>query len=191
MYGHVKHMSRRGGHMKRALQIALSLLAVSAVEAGAADIPMKAPPRAQVMAPVANWTGCYIGGNVGGGWARDRVTWTGINEAGAAFSGGAAPGIPAAANADLNGTGFVGGGQIGCNYQFNTFLLGAEVDAQYTGFRATRNTTSLGTATIVPGTISESFESKWLATFRGRAGFVMGPALFYVTGGAAIADAKF
>ena len=53
--------------MKRALQIGLGLLAVSAVEAVAADIPMKAPVRAPVVAPIANWTGCYIGGNVGGG----------------------------------------------------------------------------------------------------------------------------
>src|SRR5215212_8309438 len=134
MYGYVKSRSRRGGHMKRALQIGLSLLAVSAVEAVAADIPMKAPVRAPVMAPVSNWTGCYIGGNVGGGWTRDRVTWSGLREDVTAFAAGAATVVPAAANGDINTTGFIGGGQVGCNYQFNTFVIGAEVDAQYTGF---------------------------------------------------------
>src|SRR3954468_4153832 len=129
--------------MKRALQIGLSLLAVSAVEAVAADIPMKAPVRAPVVAPVSNWTGCYIGGNVGGGWARNRVTWGGIVEAPTAFATDAATVIPAAANADFSATGFVGGGQIGCNYQFNSFVIGAEVDADYTGFRATRAATSV------------------------------------------------
>src|SRR4051794_18906640 len=155
-----------------------SILIAGALPAAAADLPVKAQPMAPIAAAY-NWTGCYIGGNVGGGWVRDGVTWTGIREDVTAFAVGAATVVPAAANADYTASGFVGGGQIGCNYQFNTFLLGAEVDAQYTGFRGSRVTTSVGTATIVPGTISESFESNWLATFRGRAGFVMGPALFY------------
>ena len=175
--------------MKRALLVGLSVLTFSAVQASAADLPVKARPMAPVAAAY-NWTGCYIGGNVGGGWARDRVTWTGITESPTAFAPGGATVIPAAANADLNATGFIGGGQVGCNYQFNNFLLGAEVDAQYTGFRASRVTTSVGTATIVPGNIAESFESNWLATFRGRAGFTTGPVLFYVTGGAAWANVK-
>src|SRR5205085_5348272 len=177
--------------MKRALQIGLSLLAVSAVEAVAADIPMKAPVRAPVVAPVSNWTGCYIGGNVGGGWARSRDSWTGIVEGPVAFATDAGAVLPPAANGDVNATGFVGGGQIGCNYQVNSFVLGAEVDAQYTGFRGTRTAASVGTVNIAPGNITESFESKWLATFRGRAGFTTGPVLFYVTGGAALADLRF
>jgi len=182
--------------MKRALVAGLSILAFSAGQAFAADIPMKAARPAPMMAVAPTWTGCYIGGNVGGGWARDRVTWTGITEAGSAFAAGAATVLPAAANADFNGTGFVGGGQIGCNYQMNSFVLGVEADAQYTGMRGSRTTVSLGNtnggpATIVPGNISESFESNWLATFRGRAGFTTGPVLFYVTGGAAVAGVKF
>jgi len=149
-----------------------------------------------MMAPVMTWTGCYIGGNAGGGWARNTATWTGITEGPTAFAAGAATVVPAAANGDYNGSGFVGGGQIGCNYQTGMFVLGAEVDAQYTGIRGSRNAVSLGNtnggpATIVPGTITESFESKWLATFRGRAGIASGQWLFYVTGGAAIADVTF
>ena len=35
--------------------------------ASAADMALKAAP---VAAPLYNWTGCYIGGNVGGGWTR-------------------------------------------------------------------------------------------------------------------------
>lgn len=182
--------------MKRALIAGLSVLALSAVQAGAADIPMKAAPMAPVMAPVATWTGCYIGGNVGGGWARDRTTWTGITESGTAFAAGAATVLPGAANGDMTGTGFIGGGQIGCNYQTGQFVLGAEVDAQYTGLKGSRAAVSLGNtnggpATIVPGAISESFDAKWLSTFRGRAGIAAGPALFYVTGGAAIANVTF
>src|ERR1700752_3841345 len=36
--------------------------------ASAADLPLKAPPMPVVT--VYNWTGCYVGGNIGGKWAR-------------------------------------------------------------------------------------------------------------------------
>jgi len=38
----------------------------------AADMAVKAPPPPP--APVYRWTGCYIGGNVGGLWGRDTTT---------------------------------------------------------------------------------------------------------------------
>jgi outer membrane immunogenic protein len=182
--------------MNRAILAGLSVLAFSAVQAGAADIPMKAAAVAPMIAVAPTWTGCYIGGNAGGGWARNSATWTGVTEGGTAFATGAATVVPAASNGDYNGTGFVGGGQIGCNYQIGAFVLGAEADAQYTGIKGSRAAVSLGNtnggpATIVPGTIAESFDSKWLATFRGRAGIASGQWLFYVTGGAAVADVTF
>jgi hypothetical protein len=116
-------------------------------------------------------------------------------EAPTAFAAGAATVLPAAVNADYSATGFVGGGQIGCNYQMGSFVLGGEADAQYTSFRGSRGAVSLGNtnggpATIVPGIIAESFESNWWQPFRGRAGFTTGPILFYVTGGAAWANSS-
>ena len=57
--------------MKRALVGGLGFLALAAAPAMAADIPVKAPVVAPVMAPlVYNWSGFYIGGNIGGGWAN-------------------------------------------------------------------------------------------------------------------------
>ena len=55
--------------MKHVLTATLGLLAISAVPAAAADLPVKARPMVPVVAAY-NWTGCYIGGNVGGKWAR-------------------------------------------------------------------------------------------------------------------------
>ena len=57
--------------MKRLLlsSAALTLLAIG--PALAADLPRKAPPAPAVVAPVWNWTGFYIGGNVGGVWQHD------------------------------------------------------------------------------------------------------------------------
>ncbi len=101
--------------MKRAIS-SLGGLAVSALFiaaplsiAVAADMAVKAPPPAVVPAPVYSWTGCYIGGNTGGAWAHKTTTL--------ATSDGDPLGIPAGST-DANGWAY--GGQIGCDYQFNT-----------------------------------------------------------------------
>src|ERR1700684_651781 len=82
-------------------------LAMGAGAAEAPDLPMKAPPMA---APVMtyNWTGCYIGGNVGGAGARTEQTQI-------AKVGGPAI-VPNNDFGTSDGTAFVGGGQIGCDY---------------------------------------------------------------------------
>jgi outer membrane immunogenic protein len=176
----------------------LSILITSALLGGiqgssAADLPLKAPPPAVA---VYNWTGCYIGGNAGGAWARSRDSWTGITETPAgAFAAGAATVIPAAANANLKPDGVEVGGQIGCNIQKGAHVFGVEGDIQYTDLDTTRTAVSLGNTnggppTIVPGNIAETFTSHWLSTIRGRVGYATGPALLYVTGGVAIADLR-
>ena len=128
-------------------------------------------------------------------WARDRVTW-------AASPNRERPSRLALPRCfrlpqtqiTLEG-GFVGGGQIGCNYQMNSFVLGVEADAQYTGMRAavtrSRSATPMAVGHHRSRQHLDLFESNWLATFRGRAGFTTGPVLFYITGGAAFADVTF
>jgi outer membrane immunogenic protein len=160
------------------------LIAAPLRAAYAADMPLKAPPSS----PVATWTGCYVGGNVGGDWARSQDTWTNIIEAPTGFATGAATVLPAAANATLTGSGPIGGGQLGCNYQAGTFVFGLEGDIDATNLSTTRTATSVGTAIIVPGNITESFSSSWLSTIRGRLGVTSGNWLFYGTGGVAFAN---
>ena len=64
----------------------LILCAVSMVgSARAADLPVKAPPPA----PVFNWTGCYVGGYVGGARSDGDMTFTDLGNAQfRSFSGG-------------------------------------------------------------------------------------------------------
>jgi outer membrane immunogenic protein len=54
------------------LTLAISAVAISAVGASAADLPLKAP----AIAPVAvySWTGWYVGGDVGGAWSNADLT---------------------------------------------------------------------------------------------------------------------
>src|SRR5262252_8975757 len=100
--------------MRHLLRAALLMTALQfSGVASAADLPLKAPPAP---APVYyNWTGFYLGVNLGGSWGHQSVT---------ACDGGNKP-PPAAvvppilcASDTLHMNGVIGGGQIGYNWQF-------------------------------------------------------------------------
>src|SRR5206468_6342359 len=95
--------------MKKILYASLAIAALVASPALAADMRapvVKAPP---MPAPIYTWTGCYIGGNVGWGRTETRIT---------DFETGLDDGRHTA-------DGIVGGGQVGCDYQFaSNWVLG-------------------------------------------------------------------
>ena len=168
--------------------------------ASAADLPMKAPP---MVAPVIySWTGFYIGGSVGGIWndTRADVYPTGcfLNSA-PAGCGGLAPGLSGVAfnpirsdSVTLNQGRFIGGGQAGYNWQRDKWVFGVEGDISWTGINQTILTTKTMTPPLAGLMVhSEGMKEDWLATFRGRAGFVVTPALMlYATGGLAVAHVQ-
>jgi outer membrane immunogenic protein len=144
----------------RHLLLAASVLtAIGASTAFAADMPTKAyTPMSPT--PVTTWTGFYVGLNAGYGWANTNITG-------------------AAGSSNLNG--FVGGGQIGYNWQINSLVLGLEGDIQGTGQR--QSASALG--------ITVEQKLPWFATARGRLGYAFGPSwMLYATGGAAWVNYK-
>jgi outer membrane immunogenic protein len=144
----------------RNLLLSTSLLsAIVGSSAFAADMPTKASPPLLSPAPVMTWTGFYVGLNAGYGWANTSVT-------GAATSS--------------NLTGFVGGGQIGYNWQVGSLVLGLEGDFQGTG--QTNSASALG--------VTVEQKLPWFATARGRLGYSFGPWMLYATGGAAWVNYK-
>jgi len=91
--------------------------ALSICSVHAADLPMpaKAPPTAPVAyapAAVYNWTGFYLGGNLGAGFGSS--SWSDP--------------VTGANNSFNSKAGFLGGGQVGANYQWNHLVLGVEGD---------------------------------------------------------------
>jgi len=164
-----------------------SVLGGSALAADLGSPVYKAPP-APFVAPYS-WTGCYIGGNVGGGWGDQSSSLAPGTDAPfwiPAFSAGAAPSA-----FSYNTEGVIGGGQIGCNYQTGSFVWGVEADfdgANITGSESI----STAIAPFVPGTFSSSQKLDYLGTVRGRLGFT--PAdrwLVYATGGLAYGETKY
>ena len=155
--------------MKRILLATVALAALGSANALAADMPQRPVYKAPVMmAPPPTWTGCYIGGNIGGAFGNASVT---DNASGAEVSG--------------NGSGFAGGGQIGCDYQFSGgFVIGLR-----DMFDGTSNKKS-GTFATGPlaGDVA-NFNNQWFDTLTARLGYAVQPDwLLYFQGGGAWAQ---
>jgi outer membrane immunogenic protein len=140
----------------------------------AADLPARAFTKAAVAeGPVYDWTGGYLGANLGYGVASDPVNLMFTP----ASSGGERP--------TLAPSGVLGGGQLGYNLQAGRFVFGVEGDIQASGAKQNICFDFCGVLTF-----HLAQQLPWFATARGRIGYAAGPALFYATGGAAFTDIK-
>jgi outer membrane immunogenic protein len=165
--------------MRTLVLVGIALAAAVAGPATAADMPVKAkaPPAAVA---IYNWSGCYVGANVGGAWARQHATTQG-------FPSGF--GNQAAAFVTLDDSSWIGGGHAGCNVQLGPAVVaGIEGDWSATRLDANAFFPNLF-ADLTPvgsGGITFSRSTKSLATIRGRLGVAVVPnALLYITGGGA------
>lgn len=189
--------------MKKFLLSAASLVALTNAVL-AADLPSRKEPVIPPPPPPM-WTGFHVGVNAGGIWNNNNSiqvnTW---------------PLDPQLATlpifwAPLNGTvssgqngGFIGGGQIGYDWQVNYggygFITGLEADIQgiaASGGNNTRssfypgpqNGTTFGPSSIsdsIWNNVSGSANLQYLGTVRGRIGYLITPTLLvYGTGGLA------
>ncbi len=127
--------------------------------------------------PTANWAGWYAGLNAGSGVGRN-------NEAHVSMLGN----VTSETFSSLP-KGYLGGGQIGYNWQASNWVFGAEADIQATSLRDNNNC-FLQCAPIANlfGTVEQSLP--WLGTVRGRIGYSVGSTLFYGTAGAAFGQIK-
>jgi outer membrane immunogenic protein len=157
----------------KTLATAIAAIALIGTPAFAADmavkIPVKAPPPPS--APVYNWTGCFIGANIGYGW--QRTTTTDVTSTTPPFDLGTD-----------TGTGVVGGGQLGCDYQFApNWVVGIQGMFDGAGVKGSH---------LVPfsysGDFSETETTKtdWFTALTARIGYSVVPqALLYFKGGPA------
>jgi outer membrane immunogenic protein len=160
----------------------------------AADMAVKAPPPAPP-APVYNWTGFYVGLNAGGGWGSNKIdnSFTpGTCNAGFCSLFFTALNIAIPGQFDIDPSGFIGGGQIGYNYQFaSNWVAGLEADFQGANIKGDANAANAGMFILgVPNTFqvtgAASQKLDWFGTLRGRLGWTpTPPVLLYATGGLA------
>ena len=154
---------------------------VCAGSASAADLAVPAY-KAPVAPPAFNWTGWYIGGNIGGGWGQNTgssatIAGLDLNTLGLGTS---------SLNSSPNG--IIGGGQIGYDWQVNpNWVLGLVADFQGASIQGS-GTASTPAFAGVPGfgfseTATENLQ--FLGTVRGRLGWTAGNWMVYGSGGVA------
>ncbi len=173
----------------RRLVLALGILSVGSVGAMAADLPMKAPPVAPPV--IYNWTGFYIGGDVG--WAHsiqdattDPTPSPGFGAPAIGGAGLAGIGVLPTSH-DLNDDSFLGGVHAGYNWQTGGVVLGIEGDFMFLGRKVSDTETLFHTfaGPTAFGTMEVTAKNDWLASLRGRLGWAAGAWMPYITGGAA------
>ncbi len=174
--------------MKKALLASVAGIAlIVAASANAADLgarpTYKAPPLVAPV-PIFTWTGCYIGGHIGGGWGRKDFSDIDPPPPPVHFFVGDGSGPE---TLRVNTSGFLGGGQIGCDYQFApNWVIGIEGDFSGADIKGS------GVDPFFP-TTGKTFHAKtdWLATATGWVGWAWDRLLIYIKGGAAWAHDKY
>jgi outer membrane immunogenic protein len=136
----------------------------------AADLPARPYTKAPVMAvdPAYDWSGFYIGGHVGYLWGKTRVVDDGVLTE---------PGAPT--------NGVVGGVLGGYNWQRGPLVLGIEGDFGWS------KAVGHGIAAFITTTTPNTYELHWTSHLVGKAGYAVGPWLFFATGGLSVADLDF
>jgi outer membrane immunogenic protein len=141
-----------------AFAIAATVALLSPVGVAQADGPYMPPPPPPP--PPFTWTGFYIGGNIGGAWANGTLTdnYTGLDF-------------------DTNHSGFIGGVQLGYNYQIRNLVIGVEWDFDWTSIGETSNSVFVPFAA---STFRASADTDWVTTLSARAGLALDRWLLFV-----------
>jgi outer membrane immunogenic protein len=196
--------------MRQALTIALSFVSAlflaavlgggfsTATSAADSSAPVPVYGKVPVTASAYDWTGFYIGVNVGGSLTRASTTSsTDCPATGGYFcSGGLGLTNQAAISADgsgvFNGGAPTGGGQVGFNWQYGGFVVGPELDFESFQAKTSSNVSRQyppPNAVVGLGyNIQTSTSTDWLFTSRLRAGWAINNVLLYATGGLALTD---
>jgi outer membrane immunogenic protein len=158
-----------------AVLLTTTALAFTVGAVSAADLPVYPssgvlPGMPSLYSRAHIWSGIYVGVNAGGAFGN--------------FSANATSGPFTADLGSVNASGFIGGGQVGAQMQYQHFVYGVEADFQGSSQDHSDTYNFLGT----PVTVSESMP--WFATVRGRLGWAVDNVLLYGTGGMAIVDGK-
>jgi len=162
--------------MSKAFLGSLALMALAAAHSAfAADMPVKALPYVAPAAALGNWSGLYAGLNAGYSVADDRSTYASFVNPVIGFDN--------LESYKISPAGFLGGAQLGYNWQTGIWVWGLETDFQGTG---QRDSVCVLTCDI-PGAFNSTVSQRlpWFGTVRGRMGLAMDRSLLYVTGGLA------
>jgi outer membrane immunogenic protein len=158
--------------MNKSLLASAALVGLTASSVFAADMRVKAPVKVPV---VYDWTGFYIGANIGWSFGNQSTDWT--------FAS-----LPVVSTSQpMNG--ILGGIQDGYNWQSGNWVVGFESDIQATGQNGTSSLT--GSITTTNALATSNVRLQWFGTIRGRLGVAPSARwLVYATGGVAYGEVQ-
>jgi len=166
----------------RSLMLAFVLCSAAGSAALAADLPPAPPPppprapATYVPAPIPlyNWTGFYLGPNIGYGFTSSSTL---SDSQGSTFT-------------NTTSQSFLGGGQVGVNWQFwGGVVIGAEADFDW--LPNTKNTvTAAGAGVNAGSTATGTINSRWLTLADARLGYAWDRLLVFAKGGGAFVGAN-
>jgi outer membrane immunogenic protein len=182
-----------GDIMIKALIGFATIVALIETPALAADMALKAP---LIPSQIYSWSGCHVGGTVGGALGRSTYSATPTGDFPTPDPIGEPsiiPNLSAITTGALNPSSVIGGGDIGCDWQINSVVIGLVGD--FSGWNLSKSSALTGPGDpLAPGstlTSATSESSHWLATVRPRVGVARNNWLFYITGGAAFTSVTF
>jgi outer membrane immunogenic protein len=155
--------------IKSTIVVAAAAGSAFAPAAKAADMPVKGPRVTP--APTWSWTGFYAGGHRGYAWQRNATS-------GAYLDGAVLRPFDHA----YDPKGFMGGAQIGYNWQTGRIVFGLEADI------SSLSSSGSVTTVVVPNvaTVTSSNRIRWMGTVRGRLGVAAAErTMIFATGGLA------
>ena len=160
--------------MKKLL-LATSCLALSSTVSMAADMSVPYTKAPVMAAPVFTWTGCYVGGHVGGGTMTSNFEGS-LNRS-------------ASGSDSANGKGAVAGGQLGCNYQDGNWVFGLEGEGYWSNIKVSNTSSDINNG-VTTETFGNTIKNNNDFTIAARAGFTMDRTLIYAKGGWAWGSVK-
>ena len=168
---------------KLSFATAAALAVTIAGSACAADLPLKAGP------PIAarfSWTGCYLGGHLGGGFSHKDITDP-VQLVQDSFAG--APITTGVTTVSPSPTGAVIGGQIGCDYELaSSWVIGIEGAASGSTMKDSKTVAlPLGN----PDSALVKARVEFLSSVTARIGYAFDNVLLYGRGGVALAQDRY
>ena len=151
--------------------VAMACVIASQPAISADQSPRVSRPRAVQAVPYYDWTGCYVGAHFGGAYSNIRWFDDPNNEF---------------VNRNHNPRGWVGGGQVGCNLQYQLFVIGVEGQAGWAEIGARQDVVDFGIG-VPPAVVFTGFGTSInvVGSAAARVGVTVNHTLFYAKGGAA------
>jgi outer membrane immunogenic protein len=135
---------------------------------------------------IYDWTGVYVGFNVGAGILTDSVGQNGVSTASTATN--------LLSSGSLSPAGVIGGGQIGANYEFAPWVVGIEGSWTASAIQGNTAIQVASTAIPAPAVIAQerfTSQAQWFAALTGRVGYAANDWLFYAKAGGAWMNVRY